>query len=103
MHSRCLRTVARTEDNRTCLELAIKRHLVAVVDQMCKHGAAVNEVDETGDCPLWQALDTGQEDIASVLVGGRTGLGCTKWGWGVWGFTRGACRGSGADEYLGGG
>ena len=41
------------------------------MDQMCKHGAAVNEVDETGDCPLWQALDTGQEDIASVLVGGR--------------------------------
>ncbi|KAK2174571.1 hypothetical protein NP493_794g01007 [Ridgeia piscesae] len=58
----------RTKDNRTCLELAIKRHLVAVVDQLCKHGAAVDERDENGDCPLWQALDTGQEDIASILV-----------------------------------
>ena len=59
----------RTKDNQTCLELAIKRHLVAVVDQLCKQGAAVNETDDNGDCPLWQALDTGQEDIASLLVG----------------------------------
>ncbi|KAI0209082.1 Rabankyrin-5 [Lamellibrachia satsuma] len=58
----------RTKDNQTCLELAIKRHLVAVVDQLCKQGAAVNETDDNGDCPLWQALDTGQEDIASLLV-----------------------------------
>lgn len=31
----------------------------------------MNLAGDDGDCPLWQALDSGQEDIAHTLVGGR--------------------------------
>ena len=64
--------ICRTKDNQTCLQLAIKRHLPVVVDALCQRGANMNIVDESGDCPLWQALETGQEDIASTLVNLRT-------------------------------
>ena len=28
----------------------------------------MNVVDSQGNCPLWQALDSGQEDIAHIVV-----------------------------------
>ena len=60
--------LCRTKDGQTCLELAIKRHLPVVVDNLCQCGANMNTVNSDGDCPLWIALETGQEDIASTLV-----------------------------------
>ncbi len=50
------------------MELAIKRHLPVVVDNLCQCGANMNTVNGDGDCPLWLALESGQEDIASTLV-----------------------------------
>ena len=38
------------------------------MDSLCKGGANMNYWYDNGDCPLWQALETGQEDIASTLV-----------------------------------
>ncbi|XP_064648552.1 rabankyrin-5-like isoform X2 [Lineus longissimus] len=68
----------KTRDNETPLQLAIKRHLPVVVDALCSRGANMNMISERGDCPLWQALETGQEDIASTLV--RHGCDATMWG-----------------------
>ena len=39
-----------------------------VVDILCERGVDMNVVDSQGNCPLWQALDSGQEDIAHILV-----------------------------------
>lgn len=58
----------RTPDNETPLQLAIQRHLPSVVDALCSHNIAMNIVYDNGDCPLWHALDSGQEDIAKSLV-----------------------------------
>ena len=58
----------RTQDGESSLQLAIKRHLPVVVDALCKRGANMNIWDDAGDCALWQALESGQEDIASILV-----------------------------------
>lgn len=61
-------TVCRTKDNESCLQLAIRCHEATVVDALCRSGVTINATD--GDvCPLWQALDSGQEDIADILVG----------------------------------
>ena len=38
------------------------------MDSQCKGGANMNYWYDNGDCPLWQDLETGQEDIASTLV-----------------------------------
>jgi len=50
------------------LQLAVKRHLPLVVENLCKRGADMAVLDGEGNSPLWTALDTGQEDIASILV-----------------------------------
>lgn len=52
----------------TCLQLAIKCHLAGVVEVLCEKGADLNVMDEKGNCPLWDALDSGQEEVASILV-----------------------------------
>lgn len=39
-----------------------------IVETLCGRGANMNIMDGDGNCPLWQALDTGQEDIAQILV-----------------------------------
>ena len=62
-------SVCRSPDGETPLQHAITRHLPVVVDVLCTKGADMNVVNPTGNCPLWQALDTGQEDIAQCLVG----------------------------------
>ncbi|XP_025091346.1 rabankyrin-5-like isoform X2 [Pomacea canaliculata] len=50
------------------LQRAIARHLPVIVETLCGRGANMNIMDGDGNCPLWQALDTGQEDIAQILV-----------------------------------
>ena len=65
-------------DGRTPLQLAIQRCLADVVEGLCLHGATLNSLDANGDCPLWQALESGQEDIASILV--INGCDLNMWG-----------------------
>ena len=52
----------------SCLMLAIKRHLPAVVDTLCRRGADMSQTDKNNNFPLWVALETGQEDVASILI-----------------------------------
>lgn len=65
-------------DNLTALQLAVKRHLPLVVENLCKRGANMSVLDIDGNSPLWTALDTGQEDIATILVANK--CDCTQWG-----------------------
>lgn len=57
-----------TSDNETPLQLAIRRHLPRVVVALCEKGVDADVKDAEGNCPLWIALESGQEDIASILV-----------------------------------
>ncbi|CAF2499543.1 unnamed protein product [Rotaria sp. Silwood2] len=50
------------------IQLAVKHHLPSVVEALCRNGANMNVVDENRNSVLWNALDSGQEDIASILV-----------------------------------
>lgn len=52
----------------TPIQLAVKHHLPSVVEALCRNGANMNVFDENGDSVLWTALESGQEDIASILV-----------------------------------
>ena len=59
----------RTRDLKTPLQLAIKEGLVEVAESLCTRGADVDVIDpNSGDCPLWQALESAQPEIASILV-----------------------------------
>lgn len=66
-----------TEENLTALQLAVKRHLPLVVENLCKRNADMSVLDAQNNSPLWNALDTGQEDIASILVVNRCDT--TQW------------------------
>ena len=68
----------RSSDNLSALQLAVKRHLPLVVENLCKRGADTSILDENGNSSLWNALDTGQEDIATILV--LNGCDTTQWG-----------------------
>jgi len=59
---------SRSNENQTALQHAIKRHLPVVADVLCQRGVDMNTTGDNGDCPLWQSLDSGQEDIAQTLV-----------------------------------
>ena len=48
--------------------MAIDHQLPPVVKRLCEKGANMNLMDNEGNCPLWQALEQNQEDIASILV-----------------------------------
>jgi ankyrin repeat protein len=50
------------------IQLAVKHHLPSVVEALCRNGAHMNVVDEKENSVLWNALDSGQEDIATILV-----------------------------------
>jgi len=50
------------------IQLAVKHHLPSVVEALCRNGANMNVVDENHNSVLWNALDSGQEDIATILV-----------------------------------
>ncbi|KAL5017224.1 hypothetical protein ScPMuIL_006813 [Solemya velum] len=67
----------KTVEDETPLQHAIKRHLPVVVDNLCKRGAAMSFIDKDGSCPIWQALDSGQEDIAQILV--KHGCDLNQW------------------------
>ncbi|KZC07909.1 Ankyrin repeat and FYVE domain-containing protein 1 [Dufourea novaeangliae] len=54
---------ARTANGETPLQLSVHCRLGEVVEALCKRG-----VDTSIECPLWDALDSDQEDIASILV-----------------------------------
>lgn len=52
----------------TPIQLAVTHHLPSVVEALCSKKANMNVVDEHGNSVLWNALDSGQEDIANILV-----------------------------------
>lgn len=69
-----------TCDNLTPLQLAVRRHLPLVVENLCRMGSDMSVLDSEGNSPLWTALDTGQEDIANILVQNK--VDTTQWGTG---------------------
>lgn len=50
------------------IQLAVKYHLPSVIEALCRNGADMTVLDENGNSVLWNALDSGQEDIATILV-----------------------------------
>lgn len=64
---------SRTQEGETALQLAISNQLPLVVDAICTRGADMSVVNEHGDPPLWLALDSNLEDIASTLVSDAPG------------------------------
>lgn len=50
------------------IQLAVQYHLPSVVEALCRHGAMMDVLDDNGNSVLWNALDSGQEDIATILV-----------------------------------
>jgi len=53
----------RTANGETPLQLCVHCRLGEVVEALCRRG-----VDTSIGCPLWDALDSNQEDTASILV-----------------------------------
>lgn len=53
----------KTNDGETSLQLSVHCRLGEVVEALCRRGA-----DTSSGCPLWDALDSEQEDTASILV-----------------------------------
>ncbi|KAK0087935.1 hypothetical protein PV325_013711 [Microctonus aethiopoides] len=53
----------KTSDGETPLQLSVHCRLGEVVEALCRRGA-----DTSTGCPLWDALDSDQEDTASILV-----------------------------------
>ncbi|XP_063992491.1 rabankyrin-5 isoform X1 [Diachasmimorpha longicaudata] len=54
---------AKTPDNENPLQLSVHCRLGEVVEALCRRG-----VDTSVGCPLWDALDSDQDDTASILV-----------------------------------
>ncbi|XP_057341018.1 rabankyrin-5 [Microplitis mediator] len=54
---------AKTSDDETPLQLSVHCRLGEVVEALCRRG-----VNTSVGCPLWDALDSDQEDTASILV-----------------------------------
>ncbi|KAK9304700.1 hypothetical protein QLX08_004104 [Tetragonisca angustula] len=65
----------RTANGETPLQLSVHCRLGEVVEALCKRGA-----DTSVGCPLWDALDSDQEDVASILV--KYGADTDCWGLG---------------------
>ncbi|XP_012273711.1 rabankyrin-5 [Orussus abietinus] len=64
---------AKTVDGETPLQLCVLCRLGEVVEALCRRG-----VDTSTGCPLWDALDSNQEDTASILVAHGADTDC--WG-----------------------
>ena len=58
----------RTVDNESYLVLAIKHQLQSLVKCLCEKGVDLGTPDTNGNVPLWVALRSKQENIASMLV-----------------------------------
>lgn len=69
---------ALTGEQESPLQLAIHCRLPSVVDSLCTLGVSFSSPDTKGDPPLWTALESEQEEIASVLV--RHGVDTDCWG-----------------------
>ncbi|XP_060806538.1 rabankyrin-5 isoform X1 [Amyelois transitella] len=69
---------ALTEAGETPLQLAIHCRLGLVVEALCVRGVDMSRLDANGVPPLWAALDSGQEEVASILV--RNGADADCWG-----------------------
>ncbi|XP_056639998.1 rabankyrin-5 [Diorhabda sublineata] len=67
-----------TTEGETPLQLAIHCRLGEVVDDLCTRGVDMSAPDRLGNCALWAALDSDQEDIASILV--KHGADTDCWG-----------------------
>ncbi|CAF3943262.1 unnamed protein product [Adineta steineri] len=59
------------------IQLAVKYHLPSVIEALCRNSANMNIIDENGNSVIWSALDSGQEDIATILV--KFGCDSTQW------------------------
>ncbi|UJR21238.1 hypothetical protein I4U23_024333 [Adineta vaga] len=59
------------------IQLAVKYHLPSVVEALCRNSVNMNIIDENGNSVIWSALDSGQEDIATILV--KFGCDSTQW------------------------
>jgi len=56
-----------TPSKESSLVLCIQNNLPSVLEALCRRGASME--DAPGDaCPLWLALITGKDDLASTLV-----------------------------------
>ena len=55
-------------DNESYLVLAIKHQLQSLVKCLCEKGVDLGTPDTSGNVPLWVALRSKQENIASMLV-----------------------------------
>ncbi|XP_052739095.1 rabankyrin-5 isoform X2 [Bicyclus anynana] len=69
---------ALTDAGETPLQLAIHCRLGLVVEALCVRGVDMGRLDANGVPPLWAALDSGQEEVASILV--RNGADADCWG-----------------------
>ncbi|CAH2259533.1 jg24264 [Pararge aegeria aegeria] len=67
-----------TDAGETPLQLAIHCRLGLVVEALCVRGVDMSRLDANGVPPLWAALDSGQEEVASILV--RNGADADCWG-----------------------
>lgn len=56
-----------TANQETALQLAIHCRLPKVVEALCVHGVVLSS-GESGDYPLWSALEAGEMEIAEILV-----------------------------------
>lgn len=68
---------ALTGDQESPLQLAIHCRLPIVVDALCTLGVSFSAPNSKGDPPLWTALESEQDEIASVLV--RHGVDTDCW------------------------
>lgn len=59
------------------MQLAIHCRLPTVVDELCTLGVSFSSPNSKGDPPLWTALESEQDAIASVLV--RHGVDTDCW------------------------
>ena len=57
-----------TEAGETPLQLAIHCRLGLVVEALCVRGVDMSRLDANGVPPLWAALDSAQEEVASVCM-----------------------------------
>lgn len=71
-------TNVKTPTGESPLQLAVKHKLCSVVRELCAKGAEVDTVDEEGTPLLWTALESLDEDVASVLVQYQCDTNC--WG-----------------------
>ena len=58
----------RTPENETHLLIAIRHQLERVADKLCEMGIDLSAADTQGNSPLWVALRSRQETIATKLV-----------------------------------